>query len=124
RACMSLALIVSTVSLMPRSFWHCWVIGPFNSTSEAGTKSAQRSQCTVFSWANAGARPLARIAASPPVAAAAQPPANWTHLRRVISLIGIPLPNAFAIDAAAVSLFQLAVIVGEGDAERQAPSSA
>src|SRR5262249_43286079 len=121
---MSLALIVSTVSLMPRSFWHCWVIGPFNSTSEAGTKSAHRSQCTVFSWANAGARPLARIAASPPVpAAAALPPDNWTNLRRVISLIGLPLPNAFATDAAAVSLSQLVVIVGEGGAERQAPPS-
>jgi hypothetical protein len=47
RAWMSLALIVSTFSSIPRAFWHSWVISPFSSTSEAGTKSAQRSQCTV-----------------------------------------------------------------------------
>jgi hypothetical protein len=31
RAWISLALIVSTVSFMPRSFWHCSTIGPFSS---------------------------------------------------------------------------------------------
>ena len=51
RAWMSLALIVSTVSLMPSSFWHSLTISPLSSTSEAGTKSAQRSQCIVCIWA-------------------------------------------------------------------------
>ena len=51
RAWMSLALIVSTVSFMPRSFSHCLAISPLSSTSEAGTKSAQRSQCIVCVWA-------------------------------------------------------------------------
>ena len=47
RAWISLALMVSTVSLMPSAFWHSDVISPLSSTSEAGTKSAHRSQCTV-----------------------------------------------------------------------------
>ncbi len=51
RACMSLALIVSTLSFMPRSFSHSLTISPLRSWSEAGTKSAQRSQCTVWVWA-------------------------------------------------------------------------
>ena len=68
RDCRSLALTVSTLSVMPVAFLHSCVIGPLSSTSEAGTKSAQRSQWTLVSWASAGARPLARMAAMPPEA--------------------------------------------------------
>src|SRR3982075_1384668 len=66
RDCKSLALTDSSLSVMPAAFLHSCVIGPLSSTSEAGTKSAQRSQWTVVSWARAGARPLARMAARPP----------------------------------------------------------
>src|ERR1700730_16990419 len=65
RDCKSLALTVSSLSVMPVAFLHSCVIGPLSSTSEAGTKSAQRSQWTVASCAKAGARPLARMAARP-----------------------------------------------------------
>src|SRR6266545_1373474 len=66
RDCRSLALTVSTLSVIPSAFLHSCVIGPLSSVSEAGTKSAQRSQWTPVSWAIAGARPLARMAAMPP----------------------------------------------------------
>src|SRR6266478_9269255 len=66
RDCRSLALTVSTLRLMPVAFLHSCVIGPLSSTSEAGTKSAHRSQWMDDSWASAGARPLARMAAMPP----------------------------------------------------------
>ena len=65
RDCRSLALTVSTLSVMPVAFLHSCVIGPLSSASEAGTKSAQRSQWTVVSWASAGARPLARMRQAP-----------------------------------------------------------
>src|SRR5258707_4525554 len=73
RDCRSLALTVSSLSVMPVAFLHSCVIGPLSSTSEAGTKSAQRSQWTVVSWARAGARPLARMAARPPDADSVRP---------------------------------------------------
>src|SRR5258706_6074441 len=96
RAWMSLALIVSTVSLMPSAFWHSAVISPLSSTSEAGTKSAQRSQWTVCAWANAGAWPLAKIAAKPPVFAATAPaPDNCKSLRREIRAM-VSSPNVCA----------------------------
>ena len=63
RACTSLPLMVSTLSVMPVALWHSCVIWPSSSTSEAGTKSAQPSQWTVVPCANAGARPAARTAA-------------------------------------------------------------
>ena len=44
RDCRSLALTVSTLSVIPSAFLHSCVIGPLSSVSEAGTKSAQRSQ--------------------------------------------------------------------------------
>ena len=62
RDCRSLALTVSTLRVMPVAFLHSCVIWPLSSASEAGTKSVQRSQWTVVSWASAGARPLARMA--------------------------------------------------------------
>ena len=40
RACTSLPLMVSTLSVMPVALWHSCVIWPLSSTSEAGTKSA------------------------------------------------------------------------------------
>src|ERR1700682_1423935 len=85
RDCRSLALTVSSLSVMPVAFLHSCVIGPLSSTSEAGTKSAQRSQWTVDSWARAGARPLARMAARPPVGAATAPDADsFRSLRRAM----------------------------------------
>jgi hypothetical protein len=44
RAWMSLALIVSIVSLIPSAFWHSGTICFRSSSSEAGMKSFQRSQ--------------------------------------------------------------------------------
>jgi hypothetical protein len=85
RACRSLALMVSTFSVMPVAFWHSCVIWPLSRTSDAGTKSDQRSQCTVVSCAKAGARPLAKMAAKPPVRAATAPVAeSLRSLRRVM----------------------------------------
>ena len=51
RACRSLPLMVSMLSLMPRAFSASGAISFFRSSSEAGTKSFQRSQCTVAAWA-------------------------------------------------------------------------
>src|SRR5712692_9370115 len=92
RACRSLALMVSTLSVMPVAFWHSCVIWPLSSTSEAGTKSAQRSQWTVVPCAKAGARPVARTAARPPVCAATAPDADsFRSLRRVMRAMCFPL---------------------------------
>src|SRR6202000_31220 len=66
RVCRSLALTVSTRSEMPVAFLHSWVIAPLSRASDAGTKSAHRSQWTDRSSASAGARPVARMAARPP----------------------------------------------------------
>src|ERR1700704_2757267 len=85
RACRALALMVSTFSVMPVAFWHSCVIWPLSRTSDAGTKSAQRSQCTVVPCAKAGARPLAKMAAKSPVRAATAPVAeSLRSLRRVM----------------------------------------
>src|SRR4051794_27750376 len=68
RDCRSLALTVSTFSVMPVAFLHSSVILLLSKASEAGTKSVQRSQWTLAApWAIAGARPVARMAARPPV---------------------------------------------------------
>src|SRR3954452_9062583 len=68
RDCRSLALTVSTFSVMPVAFLHSSVILLLRKASEAGTKSVQRSQWTLAApWAIAGARPVARMAARPPV---------------------------------------------------------
>src|SRR5882757_1913191 len=85
RDCKSLALTVSSLSVMPVAFLHPCVIRPFSSASEAGTKSVQRSQWMVVSCAKAGARPLARMAARPPVPAATAPePDSFRSLRRAM----------------------------------------
>ncbi len=73
RACRSLPLMVSMVSLMPSAFSASGTISFFKSSSEVGMKSFQRNQCTVAAWAKAGAREVARIAAIPPVFAATAP---------------------------------------------------
>src|SRR5215469_6937652 len=92
RAWMSLALMVSTSSLIPVAFWHSSVISPLSSWSEAGTKSAQRSQCTVLVCAKAGARPVARRAARPPVLAATEPaPDSFRIVRRVMRAMFPPV---------------------------------
>src|ERR1700674_1533532 len=84
RAWISLALIVSNLSVMPSAFWHSGTISLRITSSEAGTKSTQRSQWTVVACANAGARPVARMAAIPPVfAATAPPPESFRKLRRL-----------------------------------------
>src|SRR6185312_8958082 len=85
RAWMSLALMVSTSSLIPIAFWHSSVIWPLSSWSEAGTKSTQRSQCKALVCAKAGARPVVRMAATPPVLAATAPaPDSFRIVRRVM----------------------------------------
>src|SRR5262245_8946092 len=85
---MSLAFMVSTLSVIPVAFLHSWVIWPLSSTSEAGTKSAQRNQWTDVSCANAGARPVARMAARPPLwVATALAPDIFRSLRRVMRVI-------------------------------------
>src|SRR5580692_4972398 len=85
RDCRSLALTVSSLSVMPVAFLHSCVIGPLSRASEAGTKSAQRSQWMVVSCAGAGARPLARMAARPPACAATAPDADsFKTLRRAM----------------------------------------
>ena len=92
RAWMSLALMVSTSSLIPVAFWHSSVISPLSSWSEAGTKSAQRSQCMVLVCAKAGARPVARMAARPPVLAAMAPaPDSFRIVRRVMRAMFPPV---------------------------------
>ena len=48
RACRSLALIDSTLSVMPVAVRHSCVIWPLSSTPEAGTTSAQRRQWTAL----------------------------------------------------------------------------
>src|SRR5262249_50705869 len=52
----------------PSAFSQAGIVSLRRSSSEAGTKSFQRSQWTVAAWAYAGARPVARIAARPPEA--------------------------------------------------------
>ena len=85
RACRSLALMVSTLSVMPVAFWHSCVTWALSSASEAGTKLAQRSQWTVVPCAKAGARPVARTAARPPVwAMTALDADSFRSLRRVM----------------------------------------
>jgi hypothetical protein len=92
RAWMSLALMVSTSSLIPVAFWHSSVIWPLSSWSEAGTKSAQRSQCTALACAKAGARPVARMAARPLVLAAMAPaPDSFRIVRRVMRAMFPPV---------------------------------
>ena len=51
RAWMSLPLIVSTLSVIPKSLAHCWVIWFLSSASDWGIKSFQRNQCRVVPWA-------------------------------------------------------------------------
>src|SRR6516162_307821 len=88
RACRSLALMVSTLSVMPVAFWHSCMIWPLSSMSEAGTKSAQRSQWTVVPCAKAGTRPAAATAARPPVCAATALDADsFRSLRRVMRVM-------------------------------------
>src|SRR6188508_2505833 len=80
RDCRSLALTVSTLSVMPVAFLHSCTNEPLSSWSDAGTKSVQRSQWTLAApWAMAGARPVARMAA--------RPPADDKTLRRAMRVI-------------------------------------
>jgi len=44
RAWMSLPLIISMLSVMPSAFWHSGMICLRSTSSDAGTKSFQRSQ--------------------------------------------------------------------------------
>src|SRR4051794_24461698 len=84
RAWMSLPLIVSMLSLIPSAFSQAGIISLRRSSSEAGTKSFQRSQWIVVACAKAGARPEARIAAIPPVAAVALTADALRRVRRVM----------------------------------------
>jgi hypothetical protein len=88
RDCRSLALTVSSLRLMPVAFLHSYVILPLSKASEAGTKSVHLSQCIDCSCANAGARPLARMAAIPPACAATAPdPDNFRRRRRAMRVM-------------------------------------
>ena len=86
RGCRSFAFTVSKLILRPSAFSASGSISRRSSWSEAGTKSFQRSQCTVVVWAKAGARPVARIPAMPP--ASAVPPLSTVRL--VIFFMRIP----------------------------------
>src|SRR4026207_1469155 len=55
RGCRSLALMVSSVTSAPRAL-EASGIWRFSSTSDSGTKSTQRTQCSLVPWANAGER--------------------------------------------------------------------
>src|SRR5579863_5098351 len=93
RACTPSPLIVSTSRLMPSAFWQSSLILLFNRASDAGTKSTNLSQCSVVPWAKAGARPLARMPARPPVPAATAPaPDSLSTRRRSIRCILKSLP--------------------------------
>src|SRR5580704_6919990 len=96
RAWISLALIVSRRSVMPSAFLHSSVIGPLSTTSEAGTKSDQRTQCSVCSCAKAGVRPLARMPARPPVEAAAAPAPDSANARRRVMRVMCNPPDCVA----------------------------
>src|SRR6266850_7917742 len=69
RGCRSLPFTVSKLILIPSAFSAAGSSSLRSSWSEAGTKSFQRSQCTVVPWAKAGARPVARMPAMPPTSA-------------------------------------------------------
>src|SRR6185436_11915445 len=79
RGWISLALIVSIVISAPRSFpasTACFL----SASSAAGTKSTQRTMWSFWPWAYAGARPEARMPASP----AEAPPETLRKDRRFI----------------------------------------
>ena len=80
RACRSLALMVSRVTSAPSAL-EASGIWRFSSTSDSGTKSTQRTQCSLVPCANAGARRAARMPSMPPAAAAAAA-AVFTNVRR------------------------------------------
>ncbi len=67
RGCKSLPLTVSYLSLMPSAFSASGPSFLRINSSQAGTKSFQRSQCTSLCCAKAGALPVAKMAAMPPV---------------------------------------------------------
>src|SRR5918993_2458401 len=81
RGCRSLALTVSKLIFKPSAFMASGRIDLRSSSSEAGTKSFHRIQCTVVVCAKAGARWAARIPAIPVA------PEYCRNLRRVIRAI-------------------------------------
>ena len=81
RGCRSLALIVSSTTSAPRAL-EASGICRFSSTSDSGTKSTQRTQCSLVPWAKAGARRAARMPSMPPPATAAAAPAVLRKARR------------------------------------------
>src|SRR5688572_6356526 len=78
RGCRSLALTVSKLIFTPSALEASGRIDLRSSSSEAGTKSFQRIQCTVLACANTGARWEARMPAIPVA------PEYCRNLRRVI----------------------------------------
>src|SRR5918999_1448415 len=65
RGCRSFALTVSKLIFMPSALVASGRMLLRKSSSEAGTKSFQRIQCTVVCWANAGAWRATRMPAMP-----------------------------------------------------------
>ena len=72
RGCRSLALMVSSTTSAPRAL-EASGICRFSSTSDSGTKSTQRTQCSLVPCAKAGARRAARMPSMPPATTAAVP---------------------------------------------------
>ncbi len=72
RGWRSLALMVSSVTSAPSAL-EASGIWRLSSTSDSGTKSFQRTQCSLVPCAKAGARRAARMPSIPAVAAAAAP---------------------------------------------------
>src|SRR6185503_4498342 len=103
RGCRSLPFTVSSLIFMPSAFSAAGIMSLLNIWSVAGTKSTHFSQCTVFCWARAGARPVARMPAMPVVARAAALPASLMTLRRLVSAI-FPPETAVALNGKIVDV--------------------
>src|SRR5687768_7300326 len=95
RGCRSLALTVSKLILRPSALVASGRMVLRKSSSDAGTKSFQRIQCTVDCCANTGARWEARIPAIPAA------PEYCRNLRRLIRAI---LSSSFRVRHATVLL--------------------
>jgi len=75
---------VTSMEITPSDFSASGSNSLRSSASEAGTKSTHLNQWTVFCWAKAGLRPLARMPAMPVDATAAALPASLITLRRLV----------------------------------------
>src|SRR5947209_4225359 len=86
RGCRSLALMVSSWISAPRALAASGRSFSRSVTSHAGMKSFQRRRCSLVPCANAGARPAARIPATPVL------------LRKPRRFIALPPPGLRLVD--------------------------